>query len=63
MCPTIVSLMVTGDAPVSYWPFSPLSLITVPEIFAKINSIHPLVSKAAKSVPTPLFLSDYNGQH
>ena len=63
MCPAIVSLMVTGDAPVSYWPFSPLSLITVPEIFAKINSIHPLVSNAAKSVPTPLFLSDYTGQH
>jgi len=63
MCPAIVSGMVTGDALVSYWPFSPLSLITVPEIFAKINSIHPLVSKAAKSVLTSLFLSDYTGQH
>ena len=39
-----------------------LSLVTVPEIFAKINSIHLLVSKAAKSVSTPLFSSDYTGQ-
>ena len=28
----------TGDAPVSYWPFLTLFLVTVPEVFAKINS-------------------------
>lgn len=63
MCLATVSGMVTREAPVSDWPFFPLSLVTVPEIFAKINSIYFLVSKAAKSVPTPLFLSDYTGQH
>ena len=38
MRPAIVSGIVTGDAPVSYWPIFPLSLVTVPEVFAKINS-------------------------
>ena len=26
--------IVTGDAPVSYWPIFPLSSVTVPEVFA-----------------------------
>jgi len=31
--------MVTGDAPVSYWPiFFPCSFVTVPEFVAKVNS-------------------------
>ena len=34
----IVSGIVTGDAPVSYWSISPLPLVTVPEVFAKVNS-------------------------
>ena len=34
----IVSGMVTGDVPVSYWPVFSLSLVTVPEVFAKVNS-------------------------
>ena len=34
----IVPGMVTRDAPVSYWPFFSLSLVTVPEVFAKVNS-------------------------
>ena len=34
----IVCGMVTGEAPVSYWPISPPALVTVPEIFAKVNS-------------------------
>ena len=35
MSPAIVSGIVTGDAPVSYWPiFFFLSLVTVPEVFA-----------------------------
>ena len=34
----IVSGIVTGEAPVSYCPISPLALVTVPEVFAKVNS-------------------------
>ena len=34
----IVSGMVTGEAPVSYWPIFSLSLVTVPEGFAKVKS-------------------------
>ena len=30
--------IVIGDAPVSYWSIFPLSLVTVPEVFAKVNS-------------------------
>ena len=36
----VVSEIVTGDAPVSYWPiFSPVPIVTVPEVFAKVNSV------------------------
>ena len=28
---------VSGDAPISYWPIFSLSLVTVPEVFAKVN--------------------------
>ena len=38
MCRAIVSGMVTGDAPVSYCQFFPLSIVTVPEVFANVNS-------------------------
>ena len=39
MRPAIVPGIVTGDAPLSYWlNFFPLSLVTVPEVFAKVNS-------------------------
>ena len=34
----IVCGIATGEAPVSYWSISPLALVTVPQIFAKINS-------------------------
>ena len=34
----IVSGIVTGEASVSYWSISPLALVTVPEVFAKVNS-------------------------
>ena len=38
ICPAVVSGIVTGNAPVSYWPiFSPF-LVTVPKVFAKSNS-------------------------
>ena len=37
MRPAIVSGMVTGDAPVSYWPISSLPLVTVPQVFADIT--------------------------
>ena len=30
--------IVIGDAPVSYWSIFPLSPVTVPEVFAKVNS-------------------------
>ena len=46
MCPAIVSGIVTGDTAVSYWPIFPSSLATVPEVFAKVNSVQfSLVSK------------------
>ena len=35
--PAIVSGIVTGDAPVSYWPIFSLSLVTVPKVFAKVK--------------------------
>ena len=39
MRPAIVSGIVIGDALISYWLiFFPLSQITVPEVFAKVNS-------------------------
>ena len=38
MCPASVSGIVTGDKPVSYWPIFPVSLVTAPEAFAKVNS-------------------------
>ena len=38
MCPTIVSGMVTGDAPVCYWLIFSMSVVTLPEFFAKGNS-------------------------
>ena len=39
MCPAGVSGMVTGDALVSHWPIFFLSLVTVPEVFAKVKSV------------------------
>ena len=38
MFPAIVSGIVTGDAPVSYWPNFLPSLVTLPGVFAKVNS-------------------------
>ena len=39
MCPAIVSGIVTGGTPVSYWPiFSQPLEKEVPEIFSKVNS-------------------------
>ena len=34
----IVSGIVAEEAPISYWPFFPASLETVPEVFAKLNA-------------------------
>ena len=36
MCPAIVSGVFIRDTPVSYWSFFFLSLVTVPEVFAKV---------------------------
>ena len=48
MRPAIVSGIVTGDAPLSYWLICPLSLLTVPEVFAKLTRpSFLLVSKVA----------------
>ena len=38
MCLAMVSGIAIEEAPVSYWPISPLALVTVPEVFAKVNS-------------------------
>ena len=37
MLPAVVCGIVTGDAPVSYWPNIFPSLVTYPEVFAKVN--------------------------
>ena len=37
MRPAIVSGIVTGDAPVSYWPIFSLSPVIVPEVFTKVK--------------------------
>ena len=37
MRPAIVSGIVTGDAPASYWTTFSLFLVTVPEVLAKVN--------------------------
>ena len=42
--------IVIGDSPVSYWSIFPLSLVTVPEVFAKVNSAQFLLfSKVANN--------------
>ena len=38
MCPAIVSGIVTWDAPSAIGQFFSLYLVTVPEVFAKVNS-------------------------
>ena len=38
MCPVVFLLTFTGNMLVSYWPMFFLSLVTVPEVFAKVNS-------------------------
>ena len=38
--PAIVSGIVNGDAQLSYWTIFPLALVTVPGVFAKVNSAH-----------------------
>ena len=38
MCPAIVSGIVTGNGPDSYWPILSLSLVTVPEVFGNVYS-------------------------
>ena len=40
--PAIVSGIVTGDVSVSYWLIFSPSLVTVPEVFAKVNSTQSL---------------------
>ena len=48
MSPASVSGIVTGDAPVSYWPIFSPSLVKIPEVFAWVNSAQfLLVSKVA----------------
>ena len=49
MRPAFVSGMVTGDAPVNYWPIFPLSWVTLQEIFAKLNSIGQVSFSCLKS--------------
>ena len=46
ICPAIDSGIITRDAAIGYWPIFPLSLETVPEVFAKVNFAQfPLFSK------------------
>ena len=38
MCPAIVSGIVTGNGPDSYWPILSLSRVTVPEVLGNVYS-------------------------
>ena len=38
MLTAIVSGIVSGDAPVGYWSIFLMFLVTIPEVFAKVNS-------------------------
>ena len=40
LCPAIVCRIVTGNVPVSYWPIFFPVLLTIPEVFAKVNSFY-----------------------
>ena len=52
----IILSTVTRDSLVSHWPIFFLSLVTVPEVFAKVNSAQfPLVSKVANSQKIAFF--------
>ena len=56
MLPAIILSIVTRDALVRYWPIFFLSRVTIPEVFAKVNSAQfPLVSKVANSQKTAFF--------
>ena len=35
----IIYRIVTGEAPVSYWPVFSMSLVVVPEFFAKVKEV------------------------
>ena len=37
MCPAIVPGIITGETLISYWPIFPVFIVTVPEVFAKVN--------------------------
>ena len=41
--------IVNGDALVSHWPIFPLSLVTVPEFFAELNSTQFLLLSNARN--------------
>ena len=55
MRPAIVSGMVTGDAPISYWTIFSLYLATLPEVFAKVN-----LAQVARSSKVPMTLRARN---
>ena len=50
MSPANVSGIVTRDALVSYWPDFPVSMVTVPEVFAKVNLAQISFSSKAQHV-------------
>ena len=39
ICPAVVFGIVTGNAPVSYWSILNPFIVTVPNVFAKVNSV------------------------
>ena len=53
--PTVASGIVTGDASVSYWTILSLSLVTIPEVIAKVNSFFFHVSKVANEGESEAF--------
>ena len=50
MSPANVSGIVTRDALVSYWPDFPVSLVTLPKVFAKVNLAQISSSSKARHV-------------
>ena len=53
MLPAIVSGIITGHEPVSYWLIFSLSLVTIPEVFAKLDSSQfPIFSFLTWQIPS-----------
>ena len=65
MSPAVASGIVSEDASVSYWPIFSPSLVTVPEVFAWVNSAQFLLVSKVRMFPyfylSAVFINDAVG--